>query len=126
MSKLFAILALVLALCSGAVSAAPLYIRNVNLIDGTGSGVQGGRNILIDEGRIRRISASTETAPKGAKIVDGSKLFLIPGLLDMHVHWYDQRFLPLFIANGVTGVRQMSGFDLHYAWRAKQNDPSFI
>jgi hypothetical protein len=35
----------------------------------------------------------------------------------MHVHWYLRDFLPLFIANGVTGVRQMWGMPLHYAWR---------
>jgi hypothetical protein len=35
----------------------------------------------------------------------------------MHVHWYDARYLPLFIANGITGVRQMWGFPVHFQWR---------
>ena len=49
--------------------------------------------------------------------VDGSGKFLIPGLWDMHVHmlfgnWFPRGkeiTLPLFIANGVTGVRDMGG-----------------
>jgi hypothetical protein len=51
--------------------------------------------------------------------VDGTGLYVIPGLWDMHVHAYfgwasdfgDQYVLPLFIANGITGVRDM-GSDL--------------
>jgi len=35
----------------------------------------------------------------------------------MHVHWYDEPSLPLFIVNGVTGVRIMCGFPLHLHWR---------
>jgi hypothetical protein len=37
----------------------------------------------------------------------------------MHVHWYDERLLPLFIANGVTGVRQMWGMPMHFSWRER-------
>jgi imidazolonepropionase-like amidohydrolase len=47
---------------------------------------------------------------------------LIPGLWDMHTHIGNEDFdknayLPLFIANGVTGIRVMSGELEHYAWR---------
>ncbi|OGD31065.1 MAG: hypothetical protein A2V45_16640 [Candidatus Aminicenantes bacterium RBG_19FT_COMBO_58_17] len=62
--------------------------------------------------------------PKGVQVIDAKGKYLIPGLWDMHVHWYDEKFLNLFIANGVTGVRQMSGFQLHLDWRerAKRGD----
>ena len=54
-------------------------------------------------------------APGGARIVDGSGKFLIPGLWDMHVHtimgdWMPgatRITLPLMVANGVTGIRTM-------------------
>ncbi len=57
------------------------------------------------------------TPAKNARIIDGSGHFLIPGLWDMHVHTaFGDSFpggrdiiLPLFIANGVTGVRDMGG-----------------
>ena len=42
---------------------------------------------------------------------------VIPGLWDMHVHWYDKQSLTLFIANGVTGVRQMFGNPDLLRWR---------
>ena len=42
----------------------------------------------------------------------------------MHVHWYNERYLPLFIANGVTGVRQMSGEEVHHEWRQRMKDGS--
>ena len=52
-----------------------------------------------------------------ARIIDATGQFLIPGLWDMHVHsafgnWFPggrDVILPLFIANGVTGVRDMGG-----------------
>jgi hypothetical protein len=66
--------------------------------------------------------------PKGAKIVDAAGKFLIPGLWDMHVHtifgdWIpkdEKIILPLFVANGVTGVRDM-GSDLGAVkeWRSQ-------
>jgi len=67
------------------------------------------------------------TAPGHATVVDGRGKYLIPGLWDMHVHtvfgdWLprDERVvLPLFVANGVTGVRDMGGdLDVLKIWRA--------
>jgi Amidohydrolase family len=49
--------------------------------------------------------------------VNATGKFLIPGLWDMHVHWYDKDYLPLFMANGVTGVRMMWGVPSHHQWR---------
>lgn len=52
-------------------------------------------------------------------MIDAKDKYLIPGLWDMHVHWYDEKYLPLFIANGILGVRQMFGLQLHRDWRGK-------
>jgi imidazolonepropionase-like amidohydrolase len=57
--------------------------------------------------------------PKGVQVIDAKGKYLIPGLWDMHVHWYDEQFLPLFIANGVTGVRQMFGSPVLLDWRER-------
>ena len=69
--------------------------------------------------------------PKNATIVDGTGKFLIPGLWDMHVHGASDSRAPwshlLFLANGVVGVRDMSGPPDAHAWRATQasnTDPS--
>src|SRR5262249_42865203 len=55
--------------------------------------------------------------PAGTQVINASGKYLIPGLWDVHVHWYMKDYLPLFIANGVTGVRQMWGFPFHQEWR---------
>jgi hypothetical protein len=51
-------------------------------------------------------------APAGAQIIDGTGKFLMPGLWDMHAHLFERRGaadidMPLLVANGVTGVREM-------------------
>ena len=50
--------------------------------------------------------------------VDAHGAYLIPGLWDMHVHVHDTEELPIYIANGVTGIRIMSGDRNEAAMRA--------
>jgi len=62
----------------------------------------------------------------GVRVVDGTDKFLMPGLWDMHVHWSDSEYLPLFIANGVTGIRQMSGMPIQHEWETRLESGSII
>ncbi len=108
---------------STATFAAPsaskvILLNNINVIDATGSPVQMGMNVLIEDGFISAIQKDKISIGLGEKI-DGTGRFLIPGLWDMHVHWYAESYLPLFIANGVTGTRQMWGFPMHYDWKSR-------
>src|SRR4029077_3572824 len=48
------------------------------------------------------------------------------GLWDIHVHWYEKDYLPLFIANGVTGVRMMWGTPTHHEWRQQIEAGSLV
>jgi tetratricopeptide (TPR) repeat protein len=74
--------------------------------------------IVIQGGRIVQVAKSNEIrVPKNANTVNAAGKFLIPGLWDMHVHWYEKNYLPLFIANGVTGTRQMYGVPMFQQWR---------
>lgn len=100
-------------------SSSVLIIDDVTVIDATGAPAQPHRTVIVREGRIEEIGGSA--AGMGGKLagvhVDGSGKFLIPGLWDMHVHmvfgdWFPRGkevTLPLFIANGITGVRDMGG-----------------
>jgi Amidohydrolase family len=88
-----------------------IYITHVTVID-TESGKEAtDRTVVISDGKVSDIADSKNiAAPARARIVDGRGKYLIPGLWDMHVH--GTRFdgtLPLYIANGVTGVREMFG-----------------
>ena len=74
-------------------------------------------DVLVADDRIQQIGHKLPR-PKGARVVDGTKRFLVPGLWDMHVHtaglsanpeWSRDALLPLLVANGVTGIRDMGG-----------------
>jgi len=91
--------------------ARPLAITHVTVIDGTGAAAQPDMTVVIDRGRISALGKSTAISlPQGAETIDGAGKFLIPGLWDMHVHIVGLSYLPLFLANGVTGVREMHAF----------------
>jgi imidazolonepropionase-like amidohydrolase len=95
-----------------------LGITHVTVIDATGAPAKPDRTVIIAGDRIKQLGKSTELAiPSEAQVVDGSGKFLIPGLWDMHVHWYEKDYLTLFLANGVTGIRLTSGQALHHEWR---------
>ena len=97
---------------------APIAITHVTVIDVTGGPTRRDATLLISGDRITAIGDSANiSVPAEAKVVDATGKFLIPGLWDMHVHWYVRDMFTLFIANGVTGVRQMFGNSDLLRWR---------
>ena len=95
-----------------------IELAHVTVIDSTGAPAKSDRTVLIRGGRIASIGPTKATpAQVGTQVIDARGKFLIPGLWDMHVHWYLKEYLPLFIANGVTGVRQMNGRPSLLEWR---------
>lgn len=90
----------------------PLAIRNVTVISGTDAPPIENATILIREDRIAAIGPAAETViPAGARVLEGAGKFLIPGLIEMHAHLSKVRAsaLGLFVANGVTTLRDMGG-----------------
>jgi imidazolonepropionase-like amidohydrolase len=124
-----AALALATCLAVGTASAATFAIEHVNVIDATGSPTQPDMTVVVVGGRIAELGKSGAVqVPAGAKAVEASGKYLIPGLWDMHVHevfgdWLPRNekvVPPLFVANGVTGVRDMGGdLDVLKIWRAE-------
>ena len=123
---------LLLSLCAMLGAQSPpsiLIIHDVTVIDVTGGPAQAHRSVFVSAGRI--VDIVTKEKLKSANIiaanwVDGRGKFLIPGLWDMHVHmvfgdWFPRGkevTLPLFIANGITGVRDMGGeLEVLQQWR---------
>jgi imidazolonepropionase-like amidohydrolase len=113
-----------------AQSSAPstLTIHDVTVIDATGAPAMPHQTVVVEGGKITAIdsSAMRSAGKLRGKRVDGSGKFLIPGLWDMHVHmvfgdWFPhgrEITLPLFIANGITGVRDMGGeLEVLHQWR---------
>ena len=62
-----------------------LVIRNVTLIDGTGRGSVPNATVVIEGDTIKDAGAHAQ-APAGARTIDGTGKFLIPGLIDAHIH----------------------------------------
>ena len=91
--------------------AGVLALTHVTVIDMTGAPAKRDMTVVITGKRITAIEkAGKARVPSGARIIDAAGKFLIPGLWDMHVHFTEiERSFPLFIANGVTGVRNMGG-----------------
>ena len=83
-----------------------------------------GQTVLTDGDRIAAVGPSAETdVPPGATVIDGSGRYLIPGLADMHVHlrmWdRDPAHLALYLAEGTTLIRSLSGSITNARWREK-------
>jgi len=83
-----------------------LHVTVVNVVTGAELRDQ---TVRIQGNRIASIAATQDSDASLPGAIDAHGAFLIPGLWDMHVHVHDKDELPLYVANGVTGIRIMSG-----------------
>ncbi|MDZ3833322.1 MAG: amidohydrolase family protein [Sphingopyxis sp.] len=107
---------LVVAAIFWPVRSAPLpdpmadrLISNVHVVDVRTGDLGSLADVMIRDGRIVEIGPSLQPGPD-MPVLDGKGGYLVPGFWDMHVHAFQlspQMHLPLFVANGVTGVRDM-------------------
>lgn len=90
---------------------ATLAFTGVTVIDMTGAPAKPGMTVVVTGERITALDRDGKVRiPKDARVVEAQGKFLIPGLWDMHVHaWDKDLFFGLFLANGITGVRDMGG-----------------
>jgi hypothetical protein len=97
---------------------------HATVIDGTQVAARANQTVLVSGDRITAVGAFGKVAiPQGARIVDATGRFLIPGLWDAHIHTRYEGIdhLRLLVANGITSARNMSGPPEHLrellAWR---------
>src|SRR5580704_13101803 len=112
-------LSLILTCCSCSSHPPPsLAITHVTLIDATGGAPQPDMTVFLADEQIAAIGPSNSVfVPLKTRTLDASGKFLIPGLVDMHVHLTGageptgsrEFILPLLLANGITTVRDMGG-----------------
>jgi len=121
-----------LAVIAAIVASAPIpviaqpsiAITRVTVIDLDAPLSRADQTVVIQGNHIGRVGPSrTVAVPSGPHIVDGRGKFLVPGLWDMHVHTAisgGRDLLSLYVANGVTGVRDMAGdWDTLKSWRSE-------
>ena len=96
-----------------ACAQSTIAITRVSVIDGTDSTPRVNQTVILQDNRIQSVGPATSArVPAGARVVDGRGRFLVPGFWDMHVHTAitgGRDLLALYVANGVTGVRDMAG-----------------
>jgi imidazolonepropionase-like amidohydrolase len=111
---LFAVIAITQSAWSQ-ISGNPIAFVHVAVVDVRSGEIKPDMTVLLSKNRISQIGlGKTVHVPKNARSIDARGKYLIPGLWDMHVHslWDASRppvFFPLFLANGVTGLREMGG-----------------
>ena len=62
----------------------PLAVVGGTVIDGTGADPKRGATVSIRDGRIETVSA--EGPPRDAEVIDATDRFVVPGLMDLHIH----------------------------------------
>lgn len=103
---------LLLATCGRAQT---LSITHARLIDTITGEIRSDTTVVIKGNRITSVGPSSKSVAKTAPVINAHGQYLIPGLWDMHTHVYfdrtaadgDDLILPLFLANGITGIRDM-------------------
>ena len=99
------------ALLTSGYASADVLLTNVTVVDVETGTLAEGQSVLIENDRIAEIGNAI-TAPEGTPLFDGGGAYLIPGLWDSHVHIFSSpsepdSALPLYLINGVTGIRDM-------------------
>ncbi|HEV7860554.1 MAG TPA: amidohydrolase family protein [Pyrinomonadaceae bacterium] len=85
-----------------------LVITNANLIDGTGNPPVSDAVIVMENGRITSVGPRANAKiPKGANVFDAQGKYVLPGLWDMHAHFEQVEWGPVYLAAGVTTVRDV-------------------
>jgi imidazolonepropionase-like amidohydrolase len=106
-----------------------LLVRGAMVIPGTGVPASGPVDLLVENGTIARIgNSASEKWPEADAVIDASGKYVMPGIVNTHMHWHEERVGPipiqyernLYLASGVTTAREVGGtFEKTKQWRAE-------
>jgi len=106
-----------------------LLIRGAMVIPGTGVPASGPYDLLLENGSIARMgNAGFEKWPDADAVIDATGKYVMPGIVNTHMHWHEERVGPipiqyernLYLASGVTTAREVGGnFEKTKQWRAE-------
>jgi imidazolonepropionase-like amidohydrolase len=97
----------------------PLAITHVTVIPMDTKRQLHDQTVVVEDGRIKSIGPAGNFNTNAMAVVDGTGKYLLPGLADMHVHYWMPGDATLFLSHGVTLVRNMSGAPYHLALKQK-------
>ncbi|MEC9375174.1 MAG: amidohydrolase family protein [Pseudomonadota bacterium] len=108
---------------------------NVDVVHPESNQIDRSQTVIVSGKKIKKIgSAKKFDLEPLIKIIDGDGLYLMPGLVEMHAHVpkvsqgqeYLEDMLFLWVANGITTIRNMSGEPAHLQVRAKLNNQEIL
>ena len=102
-----------------------IVLKNANVITMTDEKILSNTDILVENDRITNVSTNITDA----EVIDCSGKYIIPGLADMHVHinLTSDEDMKLFVANGITCVRNMNGSESALKMKEKTtNERDFV
>ena len=99
-----------------------IVFENVRVLTMTEHGALDNATVVIRGGSISSVGGSVGDIPDGAVLIDGSGKTLMPGLADMHVHYWSNSQGPLYLANSVTTVRNPWGSSQNFVLDARSKD----
>lgn len=99
-------------------------ITNINIVPMSKDTILAHKMVLVKNGIIENIADSI--VRDGIEIIDGENKFLSPGLIDMHIHLWDKQELGLYLANGVTTIRNLWGYPMHLRIKKALNEEHII
>jgi len=91
-----------------------ILLKNVTIVDTKNGNLLKNMDILLVDGKIEKIAPTGQiTAQQNVQVIDASGKYVVPGLINMHMHVIDYPYpsenLSIMLSNGITGFRQMSG-----------------
>jgi imidazolonepropionase-like amidohydrolase len=111
----------------GALTPGSFAITGVSVVAMTSANILKDSTVLVRDGGIVAVGPSgSVTVPPDARVIDGRRKFVIPGLADMHTHLFSDEEVPdsmaadefgVMLANGVTTIRLMIGRPGHLTMR---------
>ena len=101
-----------------------VLISNVNIVDVANNSIRPNQHLLIVGDEIKLISASKPKFTAGTKLINATGKYLMPGLIDMHVHVFQPADAHQLLRYGITTARVMYGWPqtLEYRDQIKKGD----
>jgi imidazolonepropionase-like amidohydrolase len=106
-------------------SIGDVAIAHVNVVLMGSPEILPDQTVVLRAGSIAVVGPAAAIPLDGAMVIDGTGKYLMPGLADMHVHYWDIGEFAMFLANGVTLVRNMWGSPFHLALRRRIDEGRF-
>ncbi len=89
-------------------------LKNATVITMDDAYVMHNTDLMVSNGKISRVASHIE--PYGLPVVDCTGKYLLPGLIDCHIHMDSNEITEMLLANGVTACRNMWGFPITQQW----------